>query len=353
MILWFDGADYYTSVNPWPYSIIGNAPTIGSSYARTGINGLHISFGNNFGNGITPYASSGNWGMGGAARPDSFSGSSAATSLMGLYADGTEQVSLYMDNLGRLFCGRGVTPGSSGVTPSAYGVVNQFHYYELYATISSAGAISAQAYADGVLVQSSTLTGVASSGVNSYIFGNKQTSSQFAGPVYAMDDIYVIDGSGSAPWNAPLGDSFVVGEMPSASGSFAQWTPNPAGANLNWKRVNEIPADGITTYNQAAATGSRDSFIYPNFPPVGVTLPNIYQIMAVMELEYGETDSAGPASVQLIPRLSGVDDISQPAIALGVGFAYAASIFQKDPNGSLWLASTLNTPTEFGYKRIT
>jgi hypothetical protein len=352
-VLWFDGADYYTSATPWPYALIGNTPGFGSTFARTGAGGLNASFGANWGNAIVPYAASGSWGMGMAARPSSpLAGSSAATSMMGLYANGTEQVSLYLDNLGRLFLGRGVVAGSSGVTPASYGVVNQFHYYEMFASISAAGAISAQAYCDGTLVQTSTLNGVAG-GVNAFYFGNKQTSSQFAGPQFAVDDMYVIDGSGPAPWNAPLGDSFVVAEMPSASGSFAQWTPNPAGANLNWNRVSEIPPDGITTYNQAAATGSRDSFIYPNFPPVGVNLPSIYQIMAVMELEYGETDSAGSASVRLIPRQAGTDFVGATPISLGVGFAYGFSVFQKDVNGNLWLPSTLNAPTEFGYERIT
>jgi len=344
-MLWFDGADYYTSSSAFPYDA-NNGVSIGTSFARTGLNGFQFtnaqwirkSFSTNYTSLVA----------GTAIKPTNMTAGSAGA--LAFADNGTGQVGVTIDSLGRAVIVNGNT-GAALATSSVHAMVlNQFHYLELeVASFGTSGVTNV--YADGSLILSFTGKNFQSANqyANQLYIG--QFSNNSSGMTLDHDDIYALDESGPAPWNAPLGDSFVVARMPSASGSFAQWTPNPAGVNLNWQRVDEIPPDGISTYNQAAASGIRDSFIYPTWPPAGITLPNIASIMAVMELEYGETDSAGTATVQLIQRQAGTDDLSATAIALGVGFAYGFSIFQKDVNGNLWLPTNLNA-TEYGYKRI-
>ena len=342
---WFDSVDFYTAISAFPYEA-NNGVSIGSSFARTGRNGFQFSGAANW----VRKNLGGNYAslvVGAAIQSLTVP---AAIGVLGFCDNGTPQVGAAIDSVGRaqITSGSGATLAVSSSNPF---LTNQFHYMELeVVSFGVGGAGITNVYADGSMVLSYTGTNIqtANAYANQMMLGKQINGGS---GTYNMDDIYCLDESGAAPWNAPLGDSFVVARMPSASGSFAQWTPNPAGSNLNWQRVDEIPADGITTYNQASATGSRDSFVYPTWPPVGITLPNIAAIMAVMELEYGETDSAGTATVQLIPRQAGTDDTSAVAITLGVGFAYGYSIWQKDVNGNLWLPPNLNA-TEYGYKRI-
>lgn len=350
MLLWFDGADFYTTSSIFPYEA-NNGVTIGTAFKRTGLNGFSFS-GTNWIRKSLPYTLGASMVMGAAIAPTLF-GISGVSAAFGFADLGIEQVGLYFNVNGQFFVGNNnvaVSPQMGGVA-----ILNQFHYLELEVTFGGIGAGSANVYLDGAQVIGVSGIKTAFSGhnyANQAYFGRYTTGGGTAGMSFALDDVYVLDTTGPAPWNGPLGDSFVVTMMPSASGSFAQFTPSPAGTNLNWQRVAEIPADGATTYNQAAASGSRDSFVYPTWPPAGITLPNISQITAVMELEYGELDSAGSGSVQLIPRQAGTDNTAATIIPLGVGYAYGYSIFQLDVNGNLWLPSNLNA-TEFGYQRIT
>jgi hypothetical protein len=340
-MLWFDGGDYYTSSSIFPYEA-NNGVTISGTYARTGRNGFGIFgqdwFRKNLGENAATLV------MGSAVSVLS-EPTSGIVEMMGFVDAGIEQVGLYYNNAGQLLLGHngaivtGVSPTSA---PFTY--VNQFHYYELQVTFASSGG-SYKVFVDGGQVLSGTGIQTAYSGNN---YANQAAFGRFAGSnegSQAMDDLYVLDTTGSSPWNAPLGDCAVVCEMPSASGSFAQWTPNP-NTNANWQNVDSIPPGA--NFNQTAVTGARDSFNYPSFPPAGLT--NIGQILAVMELEYGETTAAGSASVPLIPRQGGVDNVTAAPVALGLGYTYGYSIFELDVNGNLWIPSNLNA-TEFGYKR--
>lgn len=347
MILWFDGADFYTSSSIFPYEA-NNGVSIGTSFARTGLNGFGFTnsqwIRKNVGANYTTAAA------GAAVKPTNMT--SGNGSVLTFVDNGVGQIGASFDSSGHGLIVNGNTGAVLATSTSAF-TLNQFRYVELEVpSFGVGGSGTTRLYVDGSLVLNYIGTNIqtANAYFNQVAYGKYANSG--SGISCSMDDLYCIDESGPAPWNSPLGDSFVVAMMPSASGSFAQWTPNPAGANLNWQRVSEIPADGITTYNQATATGSRDSFVYPHWPPAGITLPNISQIMAAMILEYGETDSPGPGGVQLITRQAGTDDTGAAAIPLGVGFAYGYSIFEKDVNGNLWVASNLNA-TEFGYKRIT
>ena len=77
-----------------------------------------------------------------------------------------------------------------------------------------------------------------------------------------MDDLYISDGSGPAPYNAPLGDIEISVIRPNGPGALSQWTS--VGASPNWNAVNDPTPDDETTYVSAAAAGLSDLYEMEN-----------------------------------------------------------------------------------------
>jgi|HubBroStandDraft_5_1064220.scaffolds.fasta_scaffold14786_2 hypothetical protein len=330
MLYWFDGFDQNTLLSN--YDFVNNCQTT-TLHARTGIQCMW-----NFGGTLVKgFPISLTTGIVGAAL---FLGAyqTGVVYPMGLGNGNSPLLTPGINNVGQLYVSyQGNTNPVAGALSNVRIPLNQSHYVEIVGTIGAGGAGSASIYLDGALA-------VAVSGQN---FGTTPINSIICqGQNQWIDDIYFMDTSGPAPWNAPLGNAAVVTQFPTGAGSFTQWTPIP-GTNANWQNVALLTPTPATVYNKSSASGNRDSFTYPTFPPTG--LPAYQQIIAVMLEEYGQADSAGPCAVQLINRQSGVDAPSSN-ITLGVGSAYGYAIFEKDVNNGLWLASNLNA-TESGYLR--
>lgn len=343
-MLWMDSLDFYTSSAIFPYESNGGV-TIGSSFARNGLNGAQFSAANYVRKNLQTNISS--IVAGRAVKFTTMPGGGPAANGILAFEDALlSQISLAIDPTGKAVLannGGTILASTSGLVCP----INQWHYFELEVVNFATSTGVTNVYVDGSQVLSFTGTNITSSNTfcNQVTYG-RRTNAGGVG-VDNGDDFYCLSRVGASPWNAPLGDCVVVAEMPNASGSFTQFTPNP-GTNANWFNVKEIPADGITTYNASSATGNRDSFNFPTFPPAALT--SFGNIIAVMMLEYGQADTAGACAVQLSARQAGVDAFGSN-INLGVGFTYGApTFFQKDVNGNLWIPSNLNA-TEFGYKR--
>lgn len=79
-----------------------------------------------------------------------------------------------------------------------------------------------------------------------------------SGHVSIIDDFYVCDGAGPAPWNAPLGDVQIDVIRPNGAGADTQWAA--VGAASNWDATNDLTPDGDTTRVQAASAGLSDLY---------------------------------------------------------------------------------------------
>ena len=340
-VQFIDGADYITTA-VWPtasggtpWDLIYGSPSVGAAFARTSVNGYgtaNSGMRKNLSENIATV-------IAGAA----FKVSNVTGYIMRFDITGNVQGGVRVNSTGTISY---VTQYGTTFGPSTYQLpFNQFHFIECQVTFATASG-TVNVWVDGNLILAATGTlvnpnNIGSNYCNQVFFGNDDNITRSA---VAVDDIYILDNTGPAPWNARLGDVEISAFVPTGIGSFSQFTP--VGKANNWQNAAPIPSKAYSFYNQSSVSGSRDSFNY------GITAPaGSGPIIAVMVMALAQTDSAGTRSLELSASQAGTDAFS-PAINLGVGFIYIDSggwIMETDVNGNSWTIANLSA-TEFGYE---
>lgn len=169
---------------------------------------------------------------------------------------------------------------------------------------------------------------------------------------FDFDDLYVCDGTGSAPWNTFLGDVAVSVRRPtgaSANGATnTQWTPS---AGSNWQNVDDAAWNGDTDYNSALTSGLTDTFVTEDVPTAGST---VYAVQ--MTLIARKTD-AGVCTLAPVVRCADGSAVVADRVGTAVPPATAYSfsepqIYSLDPGtNAAWTEAGFNA-AEFGYKRV-
>jgi hypothetical protein len=157
-----------------------------------------------------------------------------------------------------------------------------------------------------------------------------------------FDDLYVLDGTGAAPWNTFLGDVRVDARLPTGAGATTGWTPL---AGANWDAVNDTAPDDDTTYTSTSTVGVTDTFVTQDAPVVGATIYGVQHCLNLKKMD------AGACTVAPVIRHSGVD-YPGAAISPGTTYAYGLAIAAVNPGtGATWVEADFNA-AEFGYKRV-
>lgn len=156
-------------------------------------------------------------------------------------------------------------------------------------------------------------------------------------------DIYVLDTTGSAPWNARLGECEALPLAVIGAGSSADWTSDTAAAN--WENVDDSPGpDDDATTNSSDTPGDIDLHQL-------ATLSTVYDTwFAVQVLNRFRKEEAGIRQVRgKINDGSAIGD--GPTVSASTGYLTDAAIFQTRPAGAMW--SNANPPTEAGIETVT
>lgn len=224
--------------------------------------------------------------------------------------------------------------GSTVVMTTAAGMVpvNTWHYVECKVTLSDTNG-SATIQIDGVPVV--TVSGVATSASGST--GDVIQFAWLGDGGNVMDDLYILDGTGSR-LNDFLGDVSVTAHAVSAAGSSTVWTPVPSAPN--YARVQGTP-DGDTTGVTSANIGDKDLYAAPVIPGFVDT------IHAVSMSHWMKKDDAGSRAVQTILKSNGVE---QPSVSQPLGSTYQIyeRLFAVNPTTGLpWTAADFFA-AEFG-----
>ena len=158
-----------------------------------------------------------------------------------------------------------------------------------------------------------------------------------------FDDLYVLDGSGAAPWNDFLGDCRVDVCVPTGAGATTGWTPS---AGANWQCVDDAAPNDDTDYTSAASAGLVDTFVVQDAPVAGAAIYGVQHCLSVKKTD------AGIATIAPVIRHSGVDYVGADLFP-ATGYAYALAIAATNPGtGVAWTDAGFNA-AEFGYKRTT
>lgn len=162
---------------------------------------------------------------------------------------------------------------------------------------------------------------------------------------FQVDDMYMLDGSGTGLLATYLGDVRITTVVPtgdSGTGGLNVFTTTPSQTTGNhYLNVKEIPPDDNTSYNSDATPGDRESY------RVG-TLALTGQIIAVNQLMRAEKDDANVRSIAAMARNNSVDSSPGTTFTLPSSYLYINQIWLTDPNtGVGWTQSGFNT-AEFG-----
>ena len=154
------------------------------------------------------------------------------------------------------------------------------------------------------------------------------------------DDFYLLDTTGSAPYNAPLGVIRAETAFGVANNSVT-WTPL---TSTNVSQIQEVNMDSDTSYNFNSTTGI-DTFTHGALSSTPVTIFAVDIIAAARKTDV----TAVNYRTKLI---SGATTQNGATSALATVYQYVRDSYQNDPNtGSPWTATAVNA-TDIGYEKF-
>jgi len=261
-----------------------------------------------------------------ALRSGTFSDSLA---LINLYGDGG--VTLHGNLLVRANGAVALYRAGVQVAISAAGVCspNSWHYIELSATVSdTVGVLTARV--DGVQV--ATFTGDTKQSGTAATLDRVELNFLANGANGFIDDLYICDGLGAAPWNDFLGDVRVMAVKPNGAGSQTDLTP--VGSASNYANVDEFPFSA-GDYNHSATAGHRDLYAMEDVT-AGIT---------VLGVQVTSTAHKTDTTVRSVKNLvkSGATVTASAAKVLSTSPSQLSTAFQVNPTTSAqWTAAEVN-----------
>jgi hypothetical protein len=343
-LLFMDSFDHYATADLLTkYTAVGSLTTIAASEGRRGSGCLksNLPASNSVNPMVTKYLlpNDATCIVGFAYQPPTiltdyplFTVGDAADWHLGVYALGTA---------GILNVRRGSTFGGTVIGQASQPLsLTAFTYVEIRVTIHDTTGVVVMRYNNievlsltNVDTKNLTLAGWTRVGFHTMFNG---------GATFArLDDLYILDGSGPAPWNGFLGDCRVDARVPTGAGAITQWTPL---TGLNWENVDDVTPDGDATYNVAAAAGMTDTYAMQDAPVAGG------QILGVQLLWNLKKMDAGPCAVTPVIR-QGTTTLPGAAQNPGTGYSYQSQMYATNPHTSAaWLESDFNN-AEFGLTR--
>lgn len=277
----------------------------------------------------------GEWIVGFGFQP----GGSGSCSIMAFLSGGTVQDDIFWNHgPGNLTIRR----GGSTVVATGTKVLNAatWYYIEWRIVFHDTTGI-AQVYVDSVL-------DINASGLDTNNAGGN-TADRLrvdGGGVAAadhVDDLYLCDATGSAPYNTFLGDCRVEAIYPNGNGNSSQLDGSDGNQVDNYLLVDETNSDDDTTYVESSDVGDKDTYAYGNVTPASGT------VHAVQILPWARKTDAGARSIVSVARHSGTEEDSA-AITLPSSYTYVTQdIRTTKPGGGSWSISDVNN-AEFGVK---
>lgn len=244
--------------------------------------------------------------------------------------DASNQVELRVNTLGQIQFTRN---GTTLFTSSMRLYANLWQYIEWAVTIDSvAGAVK---------VRISEQTAIDQTGINSQNTGNATANVFKLAPAssaaaWLFDDFTLIQGF------ATPGEMRVQTKMPSAPGTFTQWTPT--GAASGWQATSENPADDDTSYVKTVTVGNQEVYVHAAFDVQG-------QIMAIQSNLMIRKDDVASRAVGHRVHVGGSTFDGDVSDCL-TDYRVSRSVWKNNPNTTNpWSLSEANS-AQFGQKLI-
>jgi len=164
---------------------------------------------------------------------------------------------------------------------------------------------------------------------------------------HRVDDVYVLDDSGDAPYKDFLGDIRVDTLFPTGDGAQSQFDTATPSSN-HWENVDETPADDETSYNESATAADKDLFTFPALP----VITPAHTHFGVKVMGWLRKTDAGIADHRFLCRPDATNFDNGTDLACETEYRAHFHIFEEDPDASApWVDATVNA-SEFGLEVI-
>lgn len=342
-VVFMDGFDHYTTADlpkRWTAGFV--QPTIASLYARfPSGQGCNISYANTAVMHKTlpgTYTGTGVVGFAFYATTNVTS----RTSTMAIWDGASTQIDIRTDASSRLIVTRNATLLATGTTglqlATWYYVELKFSIHPSAGTVllSLNGTPEVLTYVTGTSTTQNTRT-TANSQWSAIALASVNSTTN----VMWVDDIYVIDASTGTNTDF-LGPVRVVALNTATPGTYADFTAN--GSSSNYGAVSEMFQDGDTSFNASSTLNHKDTFTLQD-PPM--SSGSVYAVQTILTTRQ---DSGAGRSLSPVIRMSGADYVGTTG-ALGTSYVMKTDIYDANPTGTAWDASTL-AGIEVGYKLV-
>lgn len=150
-----------------------------------------------------------------------------------------------------------------------------------------------------------------------------------------IDDVYVLDTSGSAPDNTFLGPVFIQQLFPDDDGSNIDLVGSDGNSVDNFAQVDD--RDGGTDYNESDLEGDHDLYLFPNIPT------NLDILAIQVTNEAGKIDDGQAKYGRNIIRTNSTN-YNGDSVALGPVSLGQDTIWALNPNtGLVWTPTEINS----------
>lgn len=230
---------------------------------------------------------------------------------------------LVTDNAGRTFAGTTSVP------------INSWFYVEIKVTVGTSGTF--ELHLNGAVEIASTTANFGTSNISLIRF----EYGRLGGGSTSVDDVYVLDTTGSAPRNDFLGDVAVRTLYPDGDGTYSQWTPSPSGPHHD--DVDDLQIDGDGSFIYDSTPGDKDSFSMTSLP-----VSTVYA--AQLNLGARKGDAGTTRQIEPLIRQAGVDHVG-PTFTLSAAYLFYSWLLNQDPTGTDWTGATINAD-EYGVELV-
>lgn len=155
------------------------------------------------------------------------------------------------------------------------------------------------------------------------------------------DDVYVLDTSTGSNTTF-LGPVRICPVIPVAAGATTAWTAN-GGTNVG--NVSEMFEDGDTSFNQSSTASQIDTFVLGDLPAASGS------VLAAQVITVARQDAGAARTIAPVLRISGTD-YAGTAVALSTSYQALAQVYDVSPaTSTAWTISEVNG-AEAGYKLV-
>jgi hypothetical protein len=243
---------------------------------------------------------------------------------------------LHASGMLQFYLANGTTPVGPNSAPGTI-QAGRGAYIQTDFTINSSTGI-VKLYVD----TSGTAAIISATGVNSQSTANAWVnqcwwSDAGVGTGVYYQDFYILDLTGSAPFNAILGPVHQHDDPPNSDASPNQFSTNPSQTTGNHYKNVDSPTTQIANYNFDNNPGDEELYGFPNLPATTT------KVFCITEWIYSELDAAGARTVSpvLVNPLGGAPQVGA-AYAPASTPSYAYEISTIDPDTSApWASGTV------------